>query len=199
MEKVLFCDIGNVLLFFDLFRSINRFLAMGSKPARAVLPIVFHGSFIEDFEIGKVSPNRFYKEACRAFGMKLSYETFCRIWNDIFEENFRMTRWIKEVSASHRVYLITNSNHLHYEAVYGRYDFFRYVAGSVASHQTGLRKPDPRIFFHALRMAGVKARQAFYLDDIWGHVFAARRCGMHAEHYTVPAVTQEAWKAFLAK
>ena len=197
MEKVLFCDIGNVLLFFDLFRSINRFLILGTRPARHVLPIVFDTSFVEDLELGRIGPRAFYEKACGLFGMRITYTEFCRIWNDIFTENHPMTRWIKNTSARHRVYLVSNTNFFHYSAVRLRYDFFRYVTGSVISCEIRLRKPDPRIFVYAMAMAGVKARQVFYLDDIWQHVHAARRCGIRAERYVNPWMAQESWCRFL--
>ena len=35
----------------------------------------------------------------------------------------------------------------------------------VASCDVGLRKPDPKFYFHALERAGVKASEAVYVDD----------------------------------
>jgi putative hydrolase of the HAD superfamily len=44
----------------------------------------------------------------------------------------------------------------------------------------GLRKPDPRIFRHALeRLGGVAPERAVFLDDWAGNVAAAQRVGLH--------------------
>ncbi len=50
----------------------------------------------------------------------------------------------------------------------------------IDSSQIGMRKPDPKIFAHALECIGnVEARRAVFLDDYQGNVDAARRLGMH--------------------
>jgi epoxide hydrolase-like predicted phosphatase len=50
----------------------------------------------------------------------------------------------------------------------------------VDSSEVGLRKPDPRIFRHALaRLGGVAPERAVFLDDWAGNVAAAQRVGLH--------------------
>lgn len=50
----------------------------------------------------------------------------------------------------------------------------------VDSSEVGLRKPDPRIYHHALeRLGGVAPGRAVFLDDWAGNVEAARRLGLH--------------------
>jgi epoxide hydrolase-like predicted phosphatase len=49
----------------------------------------------------------------------------------------------------------------------------------VDSHEVGMRKPDPRIFAHALeRLGGVPCASAVFLDDFPGNVAAAERLGI---------------------
>jgi len=49
----------------------------------------------------------------------------------------------------------------------------------VDSHEIGLRKPDPRIFEHALGLlGGIAPDRAVFLDDFEGNVAAAERLGM---------------------
>jgi len=49
----------------------------------------------------------------------------------------------------------------------------------IESAVTGLRKPDPRIYEHALGELGVAADAAIFLDDIGRNLKAARAMGMH--------------------
>ncbi len=48
----------------------------------------------------------------------------------------------------------------------------------VESSVTGLRKPDPRIYRHALAALGVEACEAVFLDDIGRNLKTARQLGM---------------------
>ncbi len=198
-KKIIFCDLGNVLVFFDMFKCVHRYMALGTRPAREVLPELFKNGFFTDLDIGHCSNREFYEKACRVFKMRLGFDRFRDIWNDIFDENVLLTRWIIELSKKHRVFLISNTNALHYEFLRRRYDFFRYVSGTVASHEAGLRKPDPRIFYRALNMAGVTARNAFFLDDMQANVNAALRCGLHARRYVDVPTAMRDFQQFVRK
>jgi len=49
----------------------------------------------------------------------------------------------------------------------------------VDSHEIGMRKPDPRIFEHALeKLGGVAPGRTVFLDDFEGNVAAAERLGL---------------------
>ncbi len=50
----------------------------------------------------------------------------------------------------------------------------------VYSHEVGLRKPDPRIYGLAAERLGVRPGEIVFLDDVPGHVEAARVAGWHA-------------------
>jgi epoxide hydrolase-like predicted phosphatase len=50
----------------------------------------------------------------------------------------------------------------------------------VDSSMIGMRKPDPRIFQHALAaLGGVEPDDAVFLDDFQGNIDAAEALGMH--------------------
>jgi putative hydrolase of the HAD superfamily len=50
----------------------------------------------------------------------------------------------------------------------------------VYSHEVGIAKPDPRIFALAADRLGVRPAEIVYLDDVQGHVDAARAVGYRA-------------------
>ena len=49
----------------------------------------------------------------------------------------------------------------------------------VYSHEVGLSKPDPRVFELTARRLGVEPGEVLFLDDVAGHVEAARAQGWH--------------------
>ena len=83
------------------------------------------------------------------------------------------------------VYAFTNTNRAHaaqcsrqFAPVLGH---FRKV---FASHEMGLRKPEPAAFAHIVKETGVPAERILFFDDSLGHVEAARACGLQAVHVT---------------
>jgi HAD superfamily hydrolase (TIGR01509 family) len=50
----------------------------------------------------------------------------------------------------------------------------------VYSHEVGLLKPDPRIYALATERLDVRPHEVVFLDDVAGHVAAARAAGWHA-------------------
>jgi HAD superfamily hydrolase (TIGR01509 family) len=62
----------------------------------------------------------------------------------------------------------------------------------VYSHEVGLRKPDPQIYALAAERLGVQVDEIVFLDDVPGHVEAAREAGWHAVvHRTTPESIRE--------
>ncbi|MFC4586444.1 HAD family hydrolase [Sphaerisporangium corydalis] len=53
----------------------------------------------------------------------------------------------------------------------------------VISGEVGMRKPEPRIFHHALALVGLPAEQCVFVDDIEANVQAARALGMAGVHH----------------
>lgn len=59
----------------------------------------------------------------------------------------------------------------------------------VISSEVGLRKPDERIFRHALALLGLDAADCVFIDDIEHNVHAAEALGIRGIHHTAPDTT----------
>jgi putative hydrolase of the HAD superfamily len=59
----------------------------------------------------------------------------------------------------------------------------------VISGEVGMRKPEPRIFRHAVELLGLSPQECVFIDDIEVNVVAAEEVGMTAVLHTDPAVT----------
>ena len=55
--------------------------------------------------------------------------------------------------------------------------------GVVISGEVGMRKPEPRIFEHALGLIGLPPQQCVFIDDIDANVVAARALGISGIHH----------------
>jgi putative hydrolase of the HAD superfamily len=62
----------------------------------------------------------------------------------------------------------------------GRYAFDQFFDPIIYSHEVGLAKPDPAIFELTCARMSLEPAQTIFVDDVPGHVAAARALGMHA-------------------
>lgn len=70
------------------------------------------------------------------------------------------------------------------------HDLFAGVFDAVViSSEVGLRKPDERIFRHALTLLGLDAADCVFIDDIEHNVRAAEALGIRGIHHTGPDTT----------
>ncbi len=68
-----------------------------------------------------------------------------------------------------------------------RYQFEQLVDIIVYSHEAGVAKPDPRAFRLLCDRLGVQPHELVYLDDVPGHIDAARALGIHGiVHLSTP-------------
>jgi putative hydrolase of the HAD superfamily len=83
-----------------------------------------------------------------------------------------LQRW----KSRYKLLVVTNGN-----ADIGRIGIGHFFAVSVAAHELGIGKPDPRIFRHACDLAGVLPSQVLHIgDDLDLDVRGAREAGLHA-------------------
>ncbi|MBE3009016.1 HAD family phosphatase [Microbispora sp. NEAU-D428] len=59
----------------------------------------------------------------------------------------------------------------------------------VISGEVGMRKPEERIFRHALGLLGLEPTQCVFVDDIEANILAARSIGLVGVHHSEPAAT----------
>ncbi|MEU8268513.1 HAD family phosphatase [Sphaerisporangium sp. NPDC049002] len=59
-------------------------------------------------------------------------------------------------------------------------DYFDQV---VISGEVGMRKPEPRIFHHALGLVGLRPQECVFIDDIEANIVAARSLGIVGLHH----------------
>lgn len=184
--KAVFFDIGNVLLKFDSAEVARKMAwAVRRHPLR-VARYLWHSRIGEAVERGQVRAREIYRLMRGELGYKGDYEDFRRLWCDHFTLERQTAALLKRLTRSHRVYLLSNTNHLHYEFIRERYAFPHQVHGAVLSYKLGLRKPEPGIYLAALRQARVRAPEAVFIDDLEVNVAAAARLGMRALRYTGP-------------
>ncbi len=118
------------------------------------------------------------------FSLSISFETFCPIWNQIFEENQDVSRVIRALSGRCRLGLLSNTNPLHFAYIVEKYPIVQVFEKCVLSYEVGFKKPSPEIFQYALKWASVDPGETIFIDDLKVHIEAANALGIHAIHFT---------------
>ncbi|MCX5796494.1 MAG: HAD family phosphatase [Elusimicrobia bacterium] len=185
--KAVFFDIGNVLLHFDIPAILAEIsAALGRHPIK-VARILLDTKRISALERGKIGSDELYRIFRDELGYRGSFPKFKKLWCDHFSLERRTAALLKKVSRRVPTYLLSNTHALHYDFIKARYAFIRCVRGAALSHELGMRKPEPRIFRAALKLARVsEPAQALFIDDLDLNVQGARKAGLQAIHYQGP-------------
>lgn len=166
--KAILLDLGNVTVNFDHYLAVERIKNFTDKTTAEIYQLFFDSSLTGLFEEGKLKPEEFYLKTKEFLSLKMEYEEFVPIWNEIFfltEDNLKIHSLIKKFKEKFTLVLISNINKLHYEYLIRQYDIFKEFDKHVLSYEVGARKPSPLIYKTALTQAGADKREALYIDD----------------------------------
>lgn len=180
VEAAIF-DIGNVLVLFDYMKAANRLVlknGLKSVPDRALITAAIH-----EFELGRITRAQFLSAVRREFQDTGPEDAFIAIWEDIFEENTRMTALARELSLKIPVFLISNIGEIHHRHLFSKFDVFSIFRDKIFSYLDGIMKPDAAVFQLAISRFGVNPAATAYIDDVQENCAAASAAGFIGLHY----------------
>ncbi len=178
--KAVIFDLGNVLVNYDVKKAARRFSEAGGISQLRIWAHFFLSKFEQAYTRGEISTREFYREACRIFKKPVSYKTFKHYWNDIFWENPGMEKLLVRIKKHYPLYLISNTNALHYTHIKKEFKLLRHFARKFPSHEVGARKPDLKIYRRVLKKIGLRPEETVFIDDMKSFIEGARKAGMHA-------------------
>ena len=185
--RVLFFDIGNVLVRFDLAGLLKDFAwAAGSSPWR-VARLVWSRRLIDDVERGKLTGAGLHAAVREQTGYAGDLDDFRRLWCGRFRLDERGAALFRRLARKRPVYLLSNTNALHWEHIRKRYAFAREGAGAVLSFEVGARKPERAIYAAACAAAGAAPEDCLFIDDLAANVAGAKAAGLRALLFKTPA------------
>jgi putative hydrolase of the HAD superfamily len=134
-------------------------------------------------QVGKMTADEAFAAAGRRLGLEgalvraLAEEAYLSDFNERMAEAMRALR-------AEGVPVSALTNTLSTEAeLQARPEFAGLFEMVISSHDVGLAKPDPAIFHAAIDRLGVAAADAVFVDDLIGHVEAARALGFTGVHF----------------
>lgn len=190
--RAVFFDIGNVLLKFDVTHVVSRIAHAVSHHPLRVARLLWKRGLVDGIERGEITTSELYA----IFQDELAYEgnftSFVDLWCDHFTLDAGADRILSRLARRLPVYLLSNTNRLHYEFIRANYAFARRVRGAVLSYRLGARKPEPAIYQAALKRARVRAARALFIDDRAENIEGAKQEGLRTILYTGAPALEEA-------
>jgi putative hydrolase of the HAD superfamily len=182
MLRAFLFDIGNVILRFDFHIALRRLAAQSdsSDPTELLTrldPVKF---MLEDGQIDRAT---FVRGAIDALRYRGTEADFVSAFQDIFEENKPISALIEKLSATHPLYLLSNTNDIHVDFFTRQYPVFRHFSGGTYSHRARASKPHPEIYRIACRELGLEPTTTFFIDDLLPNIETARSLGFQTHHY----------------
>lgn len=179
-------DLGNVLIRVDHGRFCRRLAQAAGVAPEEVHRAVFETSLEPDYDTGRLSSQAFYQEIMSFFQVDLPYSHFCAWWQDIFAPMEGMAEVVEALADRYPLFLLSNTNDLHFPFVYQRFPLVRRVTRYILSYQVGSRKPEAAIYQSLVRELQGPPEQCLFVDDKPPFVQAARTHGLVAWQFTTP-------------
>ncbi len=178
-------DIGGVLIHLNvkpLLDELSR--ATGLSPTELLEDR--NNSAYYAFERGEITFTEYHDQVSRrsAGDDLLPMERFRELWMGVMGAPTPLAGLLPALRRQAKVFLLTNTNELHFPRLYSNYDFMEQVDGVIASHLVGCRKPEREIYELALQTAGAQPEQTLFIDDAPRNIAAARDIGLAAHRFT---------------
>ena len=181
--KAFLFDLGNVLVKFDHMTAARKITeGTGASPEK-LFEMFFESPLVVEHDTGRISTRQFYEEVLRHTGMKISYEQFLHVWNDIFVNDEEMGRLVGGLLKEYPCFLISNTNRPHFEYLRKLCPVLDRLNGWVLSYEVGHLKPHPAIYHRALDLMRLSPPDIFYVDDRDDLIQAANGMGFQTHRF----------------
>lgn len=181
--KVIIFDLGNTLIRFDHSISAKRIGNLFGIDSEKVRSLFFDSQLTRDFEKGLISSKVFYSGVTDFLNIKIPYNDFVSIWNDIFWEDKESCDIARQLKSKYRLFLLSNVNRLHFDYIEKKFDIIKIFDEVILSFAVGAMKPERKIFEDAVKKAGGDKAGVLYIDDRDDLIKEASKFGIESIRY----------------
>lgn len=206
LPEVLLLDLGRVLLDIDFDRCFRHWAATARDRGQPVDAATLRSRFTRDeifeaHERGEASCEAFFAHLAARLGVDLDPEAVRAGWNAIFGADVTgLPDRLRALGEHCELHALSNTNRTHADHFRHRYAALLEPIGTVfASHELGMRKPEPRIYDHVVATLGARPGDVLFLDDDQANVAAAEARGLRTLHVPGPERTCAMLDAMLAR
>ena len=180
---VIIFDLGGVLINIRYHRFIETLGLDHSVDEAKLLQMLTPDGHL--YESGKISTKDFFTRLNQHFNMKYDEKQLHRAWYAILAEEIDgMRTLVEQLSQRQPLYLLSNTNELHFEYAKKKYPVLNLFKHHFVSYKIGAMKPSPQIYHHVVQFLRRKPEELFFCDDTEKNVVGARNIGIQSMQFT---------------
>lgn len=190
IDAIIF-DLGGVILNLDYNLTINAFKELGGENFDNLYTQAYQNNLFDKYETGEMSSEEFVSYLQSFLPDHINDEQVKQAWNKMLL-NLPPKRLdlINELRKTHKVYLFSNTNDLHYKnfnehlskAFGPAFQLNDYFDQAYYSHFVGKRKPNSDAFMTVVNDHKLNKERTLFIDDSIQHVEGAKQTGLMAYH-----------------
>ena len=181
MIKAVLLDLGEVVVGLDFPRAYRAAAKLTRYSAEEIPKLISASGLASVYEHGRISSEAFYQQLSAALDLRVGFDEFRGIWENMFDpEPLVSDSFLEGLASRTTLLLLSNTNELHFNSVRRRYPLFRHFHDCVLSYEVGSMKPEEGIYRAAIQRAGCRPNECFFTDDKAVNVEAALELGMDA-------------------
>ncbi len=180
--QLLVFDMGHVFVDFDWEEVCAGFCQVSRKSREELRETFYHCAQL-GYESGKIDTAGFLKELNKWLGTELSLAEFTKLWVASFHENEEMAALLSRLKEQRPLYLLSNTNEVHYEHLQEKYNVARHFQELILSYKVGSSKPEYSIYQEVLQRSGFSPQQCLFVDDLEPNIRAAQELGLQTIHF----------------
>lgn len=185
MIKNILFDWGGVLIHLDKSRCTSAFRELGVEVSDELTNPYGQRADLMDFEKGLMTVDEFHDTVRRIYSPTLTDEQIDVAWNALLLDipSYKLDMLL-ELKQNYRLFLLSNTNALHWAEGRKRFDYKGYRAEDFfdqifLSHEIHELKPSAEAFLKVALLAGIKPEETLFIDDLAVSCQAAEALGFH--------------------
>jgi putative hydrolase of the HAD superfamily len=179
--SVIVSDLGNVLIPFNYNIAIKKLEKIEPGLGHRFFDYIkSHYDVHRKFERGDISPEEFLNTILPILENKVAKEEFLQIYSQIFTINEGLVSLFSELKKKHILVLMSNTNWIHHEYAWGKYEFINLFDKLVLSYEVRSVKPEPGMYKAVEAFTGRSPAEHIFIDDIAEYAEAAKALGWDA-------------------
>jgi FMN phosphatase YigB (HAD superfamily) len=195
MIRSIIFDFGGVIYDIDHNLSKLAFQKLGVDNFDQLYGHHVQTHIFEQFETGKIDAEAFLAYLAKFLPAKTSKEDIIDAWCALLIGiDERKTNLLLELKKDYRLFLLSNSNILHYqrfiEEVNGIADLRSVFDDVWFSHEKGKRKPDLSFFNELVEANQLNVKETLFIDDLLTNIKAAEKVRLKTWHIQEESIVQ---------